>query len=440
LDDFLQGEKRLRHRFERPLFHLLANAALNESLTNKPRFTTVSAIMRKTNIKLTKVWLATKQKSGRRKAQLFYCVTWPRSGGGRRRQFFKVKEEAETFLKLKEIEFENFGRAGLNFSEEQRAQYLECVEKIAPFGVTLREAVELALPILGERNRTTTLSELKREFISLKIADGAGERYKEDMRLRLGAFERAFGERPVATLRSEEIDNWLRSRTTRDGQLLAPLTRNNYRRILHTLFAFAVSRNYCMTNPIMVIGKAKVPQIPPGILTPEEAAKLLENADPEVLPVVAIGLFAGLRRSELKRLDWKEIDLTDADLIEIPAQKSKTAQRRFVAIEPNLKAWLQPYARPSGPVCPTRCRRLLESARNAAGITQWPPNAMRHSFASYHLAAFKNAARTSLELGHTDSRITFAHYRELVKPHDAERYWSIMPAARAERIVAFTPS
>jgi len=44
------------------------------------------------------------------------------------------------------------------------------------------------------------------------------------------------------------------------------------------------------------------------------------------------------------------------------------------------------------------------------------------------LAHFKNAASTTLELGHHDSRITFAHYRELVKPKEAERYWNLTPA------------
>src|SRR5262249_27172543 len=101
--------------------------------------------MRKTKIKLTKVWLATKQKSGRRKAELFYCVTWPRPGKGRSRRFFKDRLEAETFLKLKEVEVQNYGVKGLSFSETDRAQFLECMEKLAPYGVTLRQAVEIAL-------------------------------------------------------------------------------------------------------------------------------------------------------------------------------------------------------------------------------------------------------------------------------------------------------
>jgi hypothetical protein len=47
---------------------------------------------------------------------------------------------------------------------------------------------------------------------------------------------------------------------------------------------------------------------------------------------------------------------------------------------------------------------------------------------------FKNAASTALELGHHDSRVTLRNYRELVKPKDAERYWSLRPE-RADKIV-----
>ena len=173
----------------------------------------------------------------------------------------------------------------------------------------------------------------------------------------------------------------------------------------------------------------------PGILERERGrVALLETASPELLPYIAIGLFAGLRRAELERLDWSEIDF-ESGLIEVTAQNSKTAQRRFVTMQPNLREWLLPLRKHKGNVTPQNCfRELFEQARAAAGIVEWPENALRHSFASYHLAHFKNAASTALELGHHDSRITFAHYRELVKPKEGERYWNIRPTT-TEKIV-----
>ena len=52
---------------------------------------------------------------------------------------------------------------------------------------------------------------------------------------------------------------------------------------------------------------------------------------------------------------------------------------------------------------------------------------MRHTFASYHLAMFRSAEKTALELGHRDTTMLFSHYRELVQIADAEEYWSIKP-------------
>lgn len=81
----------------------------------------------------------------------------------------------------------------------------------------------------------------------------------------------------------------------------------------------------------------------------------------------------------------------------------------------------------------------FEQAREAAGISEWPENALRHSFASYHLAHFKNAAALALEMGHTNSGMIFNHYRELVKPAAAKAYWNIRPAAAAaKKIVHMT--
>ena len=80
---------------------------------------------------------------------------------------------------------------------------------------------------------------------------------------------------------------------------------------------------------------------------------------------------------------------------------------------------------------------LLGNAREAAGIREWPQNALRHSFASYHLAHFNDAALLALELGHTNSNLVFQHYRQLVKPKQAERYWKIAPAVGGKKVVQF---
>ena len=97
---------------------------------------------------------------------------------------------------------------------------------------------------------------------------------------------------------------------------------------------------------------AKVVSGAPGILSPEQLARLLESADEETLPYFAIGAFAGLRNAELERLRWENVDFASG-LIEVTAKSSKTASRRHVKIEPCLHRWLAPYMFRHGPVCPT---------------------------------------------------------------------------------------
>ena len=76
----------------------------------------------------------------------------------------------------------------------------------------------------------------------------------------------------------------------------------------------------------------------------------------------------------------------------------------------------------------------------AAGLTIWPKNGPRHSYASYRLAATSNAPAVASELGHSTPAMLYAHYRELVLPEEAERYWKIEPSIDAENLVAFRPA
>ena len=62
---------------------------------------------------------------------------------------------------------------------------------------------------------------------------------------------------------------------------------------------------------------------------------------PDVVPMLAIGAFIGLRESEIKRLDWAEVNQRRA-FVEVKADKAKTAKRRIVRIQPNLAQWLAP--------------------------------------------------------------------------------------------------
>ena len=85
-----------------------------------------------------------------------------------------------------------------------------------------------------------------------------------------------------------------------------------------------------------------------------------------MLPYWTIGLFAGLRPSEIRTLDWTDIDLDDAL---ITVRSSKTGKKRFVTMQPNLIEWLRPFLARDGKVlaAPVNFRRQKLLDKAAAG-------------------------------------------------------------------------
>jgi integrase len=188
------------------------------------------------------------------------------------------------------------------------------------------------------------------------------------------------------------------------------------------------------SNPILHTAKPKLIDKAPEIFAVDELRVLLDTANrdaPGVVPMLAIGAFAGLRDAEIKRLDWSEVDLARGH-IEVKAAKAKSARRRIVPMHPNLSAWLRPYSEMKGRLVPFGARGR---ARKAAGLARWPKNGLRHSFASYRVAAINDAPRVAAELGHTTPQLLYSTYRELVLPEEAKRYWSINPKAAATNVI-----
>ena len=385
--------------------------------------------MRKTLLRITKA----RVKRGKT-AQRYWCVIVPKLGGGRTRKFYEYTDDglkaAETFLSISKTQQENFGTAALTLTPAERAEYMEAKAALAPYGLTVREAIARILPGLKAGNRSCTANELAAELNKVKKADGASARYLGDLKSRLKKFNETFGERTVSGITGPEVDQWLR------GLGLAATTRNNFRRVLVVAFNFAKAQGYCVDNPAENSAQAKEIDGEIEIFTVPEITTLLEQASAEIVPFLSIGAFAGIRRAELERLTWEEIDF-QAGLIQITAQKSKTARRRFVKIEPNLADWLRPYISRRGPVMPSNERDLLDTARAKATLHKWPQNGLRHSFASYHLAHFQDAAALALQMGHSNSDLVFQHYRQVVKPAEAAKFWNIRPAA-VENVVAMT--
>lgn len=346
-----------------------------------------------------------------------------KSGGERRT--FATQREAETFADQCRVRRENEGTVA--FGDDELARY----------GKTVRDAVSFYLAHLRQIERSVPVATAVDELITSRRSAGKSREYCDGLGIRMGRFKRDFGNATVSSISVKELDAWL------VGLPVAPATRNTFRRDLQTLFSFCVKRGYAVTNAAAATEVAKDVDKPVGILTVEEAEKLLAACDEYLLPFVAVALFAGLRTEEIEKLDWSEIDL-ERRFIEVKAHKAKTARRRLVKISENLAKWLAPLSRESGSVAPNALRDRLEKARRRAGfgpigsetederaaglkLKPWPRNACRHSFGSYWLSHHEDVAALALQMGNSPAMI-FRHYREVVNPEEAHRYWAIAPA------------
>ena len=302
------------------------------------------------------------------------------------------------------------------------AVYAKCFEILG--GDTLTEAANFYTRHGANRITSKSVPDVVAELVAASEARGLSVRHVSDLRQRLGRFAEAFSVN-IGGLTTADVQRWL------DGLKLAPVTVNNFRRLLYTLFTFAESCGYSFkgSNPVANVKPLSASGGEIEIFTPDEITKLLEAVSPDFLPFLAIGAFAGLRTSEIGRIAWPDVDL-ESGFITVGKTKSKTKARRLVPIQPNLAAWLATCANRTGLVV-NFTGHELEAARAAcvkASGVKWKDNGLRHSYASYRLAQIQNAGQVSLEMGNSPAMI-FKHYRELVRPTAAAAWFAIEPQA-----------
>lgn len=277
-----------------------------------------------------------------------------------------------------------------------------------------------------------TVEDAVGRFLADKGGAGLRPRSLGQMRFLLGRLVAGLGGRAVSSIGAGDLVGLLSDLRP------APVARNNFRRCWASFFRWAEASGFCVGNPALAVSRAIEERKAPGVLTVDEAGRLLAAAVRDrsgvrdLVPFLALGLFAGLRTDEICRLDWSAVDL-GAGLVRVGSAVEKTRVGRLVPIVAPLGAWLRLCSRRRGRVvgCSESTRaRALASLRVVAGLVGgWPANALRHSFASYRLAVLGDAGRVATELGHTSTEMLFRHYRALVTPAAGRRFFALSPAA-----------
>ncbi len=355
----------------------------------------------------------------------YFVVEGLRVNGKRVRKFFPTKTEAETWKQLKLVQLENEGKSALAMSDALRIEAVKCAGELKAYGKTLTDATRFLIDYIHRTERSCTVAELVMEFQTAKRREGKSDRYLMDLKSRLGRFAGDFGDRKTATVEPREIDAWLQNLP------LGPQSRNNFRQAIHVLFRYAVTHGHASENPVAKTVKVKLAGPAPKIFTPAQVEALLTAARqlaPEILPALVLGLFAGLRETEMARLDWAEVDLEGLQ-IEVKADPTARIAGRRIEMESHLVAWLAPHVQAGGRVMPPDFHARREMVCKAARIRSWPEEVMRHSFTAHHLVYFQAGTRTARHLGYADASMLDERYRRRVEEQEADRYWNIASGA-----------
>ena len=346
--------------------------------------------------------------------------------GKRQRKFFESREAAEQYVKARTADTRAFGIHITTIPASERATIAYQLARLKTLGWTLASAVDY-IEKHGKAAPSLPLAKVADEFLATKENGGLRPRYLKTLRASIKRFLLGRGQTLIADISPAEIQEYISSNGWQ------PATKRSYLVDVRTLFAFAVKRKYVTENTALAVDLPRVEELPPGIISPEQASAILEtciNVAPDVLPVIVLQLFGGLRRSEAEELSW---DAIGEEFVEVKAHQAKTRRRRLNAITPQLRAWLD-IARDIGGKLPAlnyadKFKLILEKAKLRQ---EWDQNALRHSFASYHFAKFKNENETAALMGNSPQMV-FQHYRELVRPEIAARYFAIMPPADATK-------
>lgn len=354
----------------------------------------------------------------------YYTLSIPaylNPAGKTTRVYYRTKAEAER-KRGELIASTRTESRDLTLTNAQSLDAQRALARLAEAGLTLTldRAIELALPLLKTSGVRMTVDELLALYHDRKNAEWSRVS-KTNFRRAAARFLATFSGTYLSEIDPATVEQWLRSRK------ISTLTIESELRLIRCAFNFAVRQQILPVNPL---NRIELPRYKPrtaiDIFTPAEAAHLMATAPADCRAAFAILLFAGVRPTELTRLHWHNIR---DGFIYITPDIAKTSQVRNVEIEPTLAAWLAAYPcpDPNAKIIAPNWKRKYHRTRRRAGLAGRNDTA-RHSYASYHLAKYKNRGATEANLGHVSgSNMLMMHYRAATTPADAEAYWSILP-------------
>lgn len=316
------------------------------------------------------------------------------------------------------------------------SEYCEAAAKLS--GLSVNEAVDRFLATVATVKRKL-LSDATAEFIESRKHLGEsknGDRpkrspvYLYNTAMWLREFSATFPGHCVCDLTKEALNTYI-------GKFkeLSAKSRNDRRAIVRMFLDWCVAKDYLtVSHRLLEAVDFKAEEADHREIDyyrPKELRDMLNNAEVELVPVLALGGLGGLRREEILRLDWSDLWRVKGK-VEISSKIAKGRKRRLVSISPALAAWLRPYRRATGPVwskSPDALEEALTALRDGLGIPA-RRNGLRHAYITFHMAMHTNENLTAAEAGNSPQMIHDA-YRALATRREALKWFRVRPARNA---------
>ncbi len=222
----------------------------------------------------------------------------------------------------------------------------------------------------------------------------------------------------------EYLDHRLKATPEHKG--ISKNTANHIIASIKFFLRYAASRRIATDNPILKeIRNYKLEDKDIRFFSKEEISRILKTArdrslyadgKPTLYPIIATGIYAGLREKELFNLKWENIDFTRKVIAvtNMEGFKTKSRKNRVIPLHPRLKLILWPLRKQKGLCFDTTnerriFNRILRESKLKEPRVRW--HTLRHTFASQALMVGVSLFTVSKWLGHSDIKTTmkYAH-------------------------------
>ncbi|TAE76205.1 MAG: hypothetical protein EAZ84_08060, partial [Verrucomicrobia bacterium] len=297
------------------------------------------------------------------------------------------------------------------------SRYLAIEERLEQRGISIEAAVSFAEKHFREEIASISILNAREQF--LESRSGTEDR------------TRRFYESALKCLLKPDPNRHLHTVTVADlEKILAGYknvnSRRAYRAAFGVFFNWAERHHYCLENPCDRLDKLPRDMSQISALSLEESKRLLYAVilmeDKAAAACVAIGLFAGLRPSEIR--DLKAEDILK-DKIRVSGGKLRRKLKRSVPIPLVMAEWLKEFPF-SG--LPAGWNGKLKRLKKATKAKKWVQDIIRHTSITFQTERDKNEALTAFNCG-TSIQMMNRHYRDTIDDEKTiAEFWSLTPA------------